>query len=183
MHTCERLRSPPFPAKYRGHRGQTGETQHSCGFAGHGVPGTNRGHIGDRPGTLTLLHPTQPPTCSPQPIGPNTSPEPLRPLAHIGGSERKGVSPGAHSPRRVHLWITFTLLSSVRLLKKKAVWISRQALDLQHVFPIMCKTCSITHIPQRALCIVNVLFCTYLAHYRENLVSLPQAGKGATHDH
>jgi hypothetical protein len=163
---CTRLHSRPrpFPAKHRGHRGQTGESQRLCGLQADGAPGTDRGHIGDRQGTLTHLYPF--PVLATH--GPAAPP---RPLAHFAGMRRKGTSPGASPSRPVPLWITFQTTTRTRMHKKQAMCTSLQPIDLFMYFPIMCNTCSITHIRQRALCIVNVLFYTYSAHYRENLVS------------
>lgn len=156
--------APPFPAKHREHREQIGETQHLCGFAGHRAPGTDREHIGNRTGTLIHITPALPLTTT----APATPP---RQPAHFAGMRREGTSPGASSSRRVHLWITFQTCTHTYLLKKRAVWTSSQAHDSQRVFPIMCNTCSITHIRQRALCKQSVLYRLYSAHYRENQVS------------
>lgn len=42
-----------FPPKHREHREQIAETQQRRGFAGHRAPGTNREHIGNRPGAIS----------------------------------------------------------------------------------------------------------------------------------
>lgn len=158
-------------------------------------PGTYRGQTGDthsptaRPGPtprhqahgqaldlVQLVGRRQPLAliASPKPQHPSpagSTAAPRRPRAHFAGMRRKGAPPGAIPSRRVPLWITFQTCRHTYLLKKQALWTSLQAHDLKRVFPIMCNTCSITHIRQRALCIVCVLFRAYSAHYRENLVS------------
>lgn len=159
------------------YRGQTGDTHSptaSPGPAPH-HPGHGQAldlvHLVGRSQPAALI--ASPKPQQPRPAGTRAArtAAPRRPLAHLAGMRRKGTSPGAIPSRRVPLWITFQTCTHARLPKKQALWISLQAHDSQGVFPIMCGTCSITHIRQRALCIVCVLFSAYSAHYRENLVS------------
>lgn len=155
------------------YRGQTGDTHSPTASPGptpchqpHGQALDLVQLVGQRP-PLALI-------ASPEPQHrnqPGSTAAPRRPLAHLAGLQRKGTSPGASTSRRVHLLITFQTCTHAYLLKKRAMWTSLYAHDLQRVFPIMCNTCSITHIRQRALCKINVLYRTYSAHYRENQVS------------
>lgn len=151
------------------YRGQTGDTHSATANPGptprhqpHG-PALDLGQLVGQRQPMALI-------ASPQPQPPSMA-APRRPLAHFAGMRRKGTSPGAIPSRRVHLWITFQTCTHTYLLKKRAMWTSLQAHDLQCIFPIMCNNCSITHIRQRALCKRNVLFRMHSAHYRENLVS------------
>ncbi|QBM26952.1 hypothetical protein HPF_04605 [Hydrogenophaga pseudoflava] len=167
------------------YRGQTGDTHSPTASPGPTPCHQSHGQaldlvqlVGQRQ-PLALIASPKPQHPSP----PGCTAAPRRPLAHLAGMQRKGTSPGASSSRRVHLWITFQTCTHTYLLKKQAVWTSSQAHDSQRVFPIMCNTCSIAHIRQRALCKQSVLYRAYSAHYRENQVSCPDTPKGATHDH
>lgn len=127
-----------------------GESQQICGPQADRVPGTNRGHIGDRPGTLIHLQPAPAPKPHRQPLDlvqlaliaspkpQHLSPAggaaaPCRLLAHFAGMRREGTSPGAITSRRLPLWITCHAHTYAYLLKKQAVWTSRQAVDSQGV--------------------------------------------------
>lgn len=155
------------------YRGQTGDTHSSIPSTGpmpchqsHGQALDLVKLVGQRQ-PLALIASPKPQHPSP----PGCTAAPRRPLAHFAGMRRKGTSPGASPSRPVPLWITFQTCTYTYLPKKWAVWTSLQPHDLQGVFPIMCITCSITHIRQRALCKQSVLYRTYSAHYRENQLS------------
>ena len=79
-------RLPPFHVKHRGHRGQNAKAEHSCGLQAEWVPGTNRGQIGDRPGTL--LDGESNLFITSLSIAPASSLP--RPFTHFAGIRRKG---------------------------------------------------------------------------------------------
>jgi hypothetical protein len=158
------------PGTYRGQTGDTHSPTASPGPKPHHQPdgqALDLVQLDGRRQPLALI-------ASPKPQHPSPTActvAPCRPRAHFAGMRRKGTSPGAIPSRRMHLWITFQTCTHTYLLKKRAMWTSPQAHDSHGFFPLMCNTCSITHIRQRALCKQTVRFDLPFAHHKENRVS------------